>query len=118
MLGSRHVSNHPVRRFGWFRSHASVVLLLGLVLPAGAALPTDPEEKAQIAGQPVSLQVQPEAITLDGPRATQQIIVTGKYADDSVRDLTPFASLVCESPAIASIGADGFVVPKKNGTTA
>jgi hypothetical protein len=94
-----------------------MAVLLGLVLPTRAALPTDAEEKAAITGQPVSLAVQPDAITLDGPRATQQIIVTGKYADDSVRDLTPFASLVCESPAIASIGTDGFVVPKKNGTT-
>ena len=63
-------------------------LLLGLALllavgPASGAA----DEKAVIIGRPTSLVVQPESIRLSGPRAAQQIIVTGRYRDGSERDL-------------------------------
>ncbi|MCI0461964.1 MAG: hypothetical protein L0Z62_33860, partial [Gemmataceae bacterium] len=64
-------------------------LLLGLALlpwaahPARAAVPTNAAARARVIGQPVALSVQPETVTLRGPRSMVQVIVTGKYADSS-----------------------------------
>jgi hypothetical protein len=38
--------------------------------------------------QPVRIEVFPVAVKLDGPRSKAQLVVTGRYADESVRDLT------------------------------
>ncbi len=92
-------------------------LLLGLCAAASAAVPTDPQQRAALIGQPQALVVQPETVTLAGPRAYQQILVTGKYADGTERDLTPFCDIACETPDLADPGA-GFVTPKKNGAGA
>src|SRR4051794_11771858 len=86
------------------------VLLLGMALPAPAGLPDEPAQKAQVIGQPASLLIQPEVITLAGPRAHQQIVVTGRYADGSLRDLTGFCTLTCEGE-VAVIGDEGYVQP-------
>ncbi|MBI3409052.1 MAG: DUF1553 domain-containing protein [Planctomycetes bacterium] len=83
---------------------------------AYASLPTTPEAKAKVVGQPVSLHVQPDVITLTGPRAVQQIVVTGRYADGTVRDLTHFAEMKPESD-VAALDGEQFLSPKKNGTT-
>lgn len=53
-----------------------------------AELPDSPAARAQLIGPPVALQVQPEHVHLNGPRSTQQLLVTGRYADGSLRDLT------------------------------
>lgn len=71
------------------------LVFLGPVSHGAAAVPADPDKQAAIIGQPTALLVQPETITLAGPRVRQQIIVTGRYADGSVRDLTPFCTLSC-----------------------
>lgn len=87
-----------------------------LAASAGAAVPTDPAKVAPVIGQPVSLAVQPEVITLNGPRANQQVVVSGRYADGSVRDLTPFCTVTCEAPDLIDVGTGVFLTPKKNGT--
>ncbi len=93
-------------------------LLLGLsAATAAAAVPTDPQQRTALIGQPASLLIQPETITLTGPRSYQQVVVTGRYADGTVRDLTAFCDFACETPDLADPGA-GFVTPKKNGTGA
>lgn len=76
-----------------------------------------PEEKAVYIGQPVGLIIHPEAIRLSGARATQQILVTGRYADGSERDLTRVSTLKLDAADIASIGPSGFVQPLKGGQT-
>jgi hypothetical protein len=81
-----------------------------------AAPPTDPAERARLIGQPASLEVAPASVTLDGPRAAQQVVVTGRYADGTVRDLTPFAALKVEQADVAALN-DGFLRGKKNGGT-
>ena len=96
---------------------AGLALLLS-ALPAPAAAPADPATKAQVIGQPAALLVQPEAIALNSPRATQQVVVTGKYADGSVRDLTAFCDLALEAPDVATVETGGFLLPKKSGATA
>ncbi len=76
-----------------------------------------PEEKAAFIGQPVSLVVQPETIRLVGPRSVRQVLVTGRYADGSERDLTRVCTLTLESPDFASISSTGYLQPLKSGTT-
>src|SRR5262249_43686776 len=56
-------------------------------------------------------------LTLTGPRATQQVVVTGRYADGSVRDLTPFCEWTVEAADLLTLDG-GFVAPRKNGQSA
>jgi hypothetical protein len=96
---------------------AAALLALTAAAPVSAAVPADPAGRAAAAGQPASLQVRPEAVTLAGPRARQQVVVTGTYADGSVRDLTPFCELACESD-VAAVGEGGYLQPARDGRTA
>src|SRR5207302_8480485 len=84
---------------------------------AYADLPTTPEARAKVLGQPSAIAAQPDKITLSGPRAVQQIVITGRYADGNLRDLTHFADVAIEAADIAALDADRFRAPKKNGTT-
>ncbi len=94
-----------------------VLATLALAASASpAAVPTEPAKVAPLVGQPTALAVQPAAITLAGPRALQQVVVTGRYADGTTRDLTPFCELAPEAADVAAI-KDGLLMPKKNGTT-
>jgi hypothetical protein len=97
---------------------ASLLVMAAVAQPGFAAgPPTDPAAKAALVGQPTALVVQPANITLAGPRAVQQIVVTGRYGDGSARDLTHFCNLSLEANDVASL-SDGFLQPLKNGTTA
>ncbi len=102
----------------WLRPLTALALLLAAAAVAAAAVPADPAQRAQQIGQPTALLVQPETITLTGPRAVQQVVVTGKYADGSVRDLTPFCELSVEAADVAAVTPSGFLTPKKTGATA
>ena len=95
----------------------AAVVLCFAAAPAGAAVPADAAQRAALIGQPAALLIQPETVTLAGPRAYQQVVVTGRYADGSVRDLTPFCDYACETADLAD-AADGYVTPKKNGAGA
>lgn len=92
------------------------LLSLGLALMAIAATWAADDEAALI-GQPVSLRVQPETVRLMGPRAMQQVIVTGRYSDGSERDLTPFATMNAEGADVIGVLRGGLVQPRKNGQT-
>src|SRR5262249_26353521 len=74
--------------------------------------------RAAAIGKPTALFVQPAAVTLNSPRSMQQIVVTGRYSDGSVRDLTAFCEMTPEQADVASVGELGFLTPRKNGTTA
>jgi hypothetical protein len=91
-------------------------LLTAALLPcfANAAVPTDAKGRAQLVGSPIAIEVLPKAITLNGPRARQQLVVTGRYADGSVRDLTPASDFWLKSDLV-SVDASGFVQARKNG---
>jgi hypothetical protein len=95
---------------------AALVLMLTTALPIRAAAPAE-ADRATVIGQPISLVVQPASIRLSGPRAMQQIVVTGRYGDGSERDLTPFCTLNAEVAGIVTIGPGGFVQPEKDGQT-
>jgi hypothetical protein len=94
----------------------TVATLVGAAGSAAAAVPTESAKVAPLVGQPTALAVQPETIVLTGPRAQQQILVTGKYADGSLRDLTPFCEVTTAAADVAEL-RDGLVIPHKNGTT-
>jgi hypothetical protein len=86
--------------------------------PGSAASASEAADKAAVLGQPAALQVQPQAITLRGRHANQQIVVTGHYAGGVVRDLTGVIELSSEAADIAAVDETGYVTPKKNGQTA
>lgn len=93
-----------------------ILVVAVFCLPAvgfSADVPTDPAARAKLIGSPKELKVQPEKITLSGPRATAQPIVTGVYSDGTVRDLTMLADLKAED--VIAIDAERFVTAKKNG---
>jgi hypothetical protein len=101
-----------------FPSCLTAALVLGcLAAPTRADLPTAPEAKAKVLGQPTEITVQPNNITLSGPRAVQQVVITGRYADGNLRDLTHFADVNVESAEVVAVDADRFITAKKNGTT-
>jgi hypothetical protein len=85
-----------------------------LALTATAAVPTDTTEQLTVVGKPAAIEVRPATVNLDGPRAVQQLVVTGKYADGTVRDLTPFATFAADDKLMSAAG--GFVRGKRNGT--
>jgi hypothetical protein len=105
---------HPA--FGRFRL-AGLTLALTATACQGA-VPPEPTRRAAVIGQPTALLVQPETITLLGPRGLQQVVVTGRYADGSLRDLTPLCDFRCENAALAAVDGGGFLTPRANGTTA
>ncbi len=73
----------------------------------GAAKPSN-------VGSPARLEVFPSAVKLTGPRSRMQLIVTGHYADGSVRDLTRDSQFASTEAEIAAL--DGSVaVPHKDG---
>ncbi|HJT78666.1 MAG TPA: DUF1549 domain-containing protein, partial [Gemmataceae bacterium] len=104
----------PVSGFR-FRYPAGLGLLLLAAAPLAAAPTVRPAEKAKLVGQPAALRVQPESITLTGPRAMQQVVVTGQYADGSVRDLTGVCDLAVEGGDAAAVEPGGFLRPHKSG---
>jgi hypothetical protein len=94
--------------------------ILSLALPtmAPAASPADTSDPSAVLGQPIALHVQPQTVTLRGRHATQQLVVTGRYTDGLVRDLTSVCDLSSESANVAAVDETGFIKPKKNGQTA
>src|SRR5262245_35030969 len=94
-----------------------VVVLLALSAAARATAQPGPGTTPDLIGQPSAIVVQPSAVELVGPRARQQLVVTGKYADGSTRDLTQACLISSASPAVATVAPNGLVVPHKNGTT-
>ena len=99
------------------RSASRALLFVVAFVPTcvHATPPAEPEKRAPLVGQPAALLVQPETITLTGPRSRQQVVVTARYADGSVRDVTPFCDIAVEG-GIAVAGDGGYLSPKKNGT--
>jgi len=82
-----------------------------------ASPPTEPKEHAVLIGQPLKLEVTPAKLVLDGSRATAQIVLTGRYADGTVRDLTPFATWKVEKADMIEVREAAFVRGLKNGST-
>jgi hypothetical protein len=101
--------NDSLSRYGLSLRYICSTLLLALSAPIVSA---------DDLGQPIALQVQPPTVTLHGRHANQQLVVTGRYADGAVRDLTSLCAMNSEASDVVAIDATGFITPKKNGQTA
>ncbi len=102
------------------RKRLGVVLagiFCGVVSLPAAEVPADTAGKNLLIGQPLKLEVQPGTITLTGPRAMRQLVVTATYADGTVRDLAGVCDWTSESPEAARVTPDGLVLPGTNGAT-
>ena len=97
---------------------AACALLLVFAAPLAAAPPVEPADRAAVAGQPASLEAYPPAVALNGVRDARQLVVTGKYADGTVRDLTAIATAKVEPSDAVEVREGLFLRPKKNGTAA
>ncbi|HEY8506013.1 MAG TPA: DUF1549 and DUF1553 domain-containing protein, partial [Gemmataceae bacterium] len=82
--------------------------------PAAAAEPAD---RDAVIGRPAALEVQPAQVTLADARDVRQLVVTGRYADGSVRDLTPYATVEPRQPGLVEVGTNGFLSPRAEGST-
>lgn len=115
------------RRWIGFKTNGAVLMLrtvtgliVGLLISGqqlAAAVPTDAQARQAAIGKPVALDVQPQSISLSGPRASQQILVTGRYADGSLRDLTGFCQWKPVDPAMVDVDKDGLARGRQDGTT-
>src|SRR5262245_40432461 len=97
------------------RSTKLLVFLTFVAAPAPvlAGPPTDPTKRDAVIGRPVVLAVQPESVTLLGRRDGQQLMVTGRYADGSVRDLTALCEFNADASGCARVESGGWL----SGTT-
>ena len=77
-------------------------------LSAGAKAP---------AGPPSSLLVFPNAVSLDGPRDEQRLVVVGVWPDGRKWDLTRAARYASDNAATAAVDARGLVAAAGDGTT-
>ena len=89
------------------------------LLPAcvSAAPPIDDEALSNIIGEPVALDIAPKTITLCEARAGQQVLVTARYANGSVRDLTPFCEWGATDSNVVAVTEHGFVTAIADGET-
>jgi len=98
-----------------------VLLVLGGLAMLSSHLegapPTDPDDRDRLIGSPVALDVEPKTITLAEPRASHQILVTGRYADGSRRDLTCFCDWRAIDANLLAITPRGLVTGRGDGTT-
>jgi hypothetical protein len=89
---------------------------LAVFIPLLHADPPADADRTQTIGQPISLLVQPAAITLAGSRSMQQVLVTGRFGDGTERDLTRFCEWTSQPAGIIKVQAGGMVLPLRDGT--
>src|SRR5262245_10619787 len=97
------------------RAVVAALLLTAFASPSVAAPPLAADERAAVAGQPTSLEVAPVSVTLTGTHDARQLVVSGKYADGSVRDLTAVAGVKAEPAGVVEVLEGAFLRPKKDG---
>jgi hypothetical protein len=92
-------------------------MFVAIALPflTTAAVPTNPTAREAVIGKPASIVAEPTRIELVGTNASKQVIITGRYSDGSLRDLTPFAQIDVLPPELAVVEA-GLFQPRKPGT--
>jgi len=96
----------------------TTVLIVGSMATTTTCLhaetPLDPDE---VIGAPVALEIMPESIDLSEPRASQQLLVTGRYSDGSRRDLTRVCELQPAHTNLLQITPRGSVSARSDGET-
>jgi len=104
----------------WTRSRRRIFAmavfgLLATVAPFAVA-DDDAQPEPIVVGTPASIEVFPTEVKLSAPRREMHLVVTGRYADGSMQDLTSVAEIVSQDTAVATV--DGAVIrPAANGAT-
>jgi hypothetical protein len=102
---------------GMFRIVALLAASACLQGVAAAAKPTRSRPAAPAAPPVlVGLTVTPPEVTLSGPRAERQILVTGRFSDGLERDLTAHARYLTLTPQVAKTHPGGIITPVTDGT--
>ncbi len=70
-----------------------------------------------LPGQPASLQIQPGAVTLTGPQATQRLAVLRVEKSEVVADVTSRAEFFSSNPKVAVVDENGIVKAVGDGET-
>jgi hypothetical protein len=65
----------------------------------------------------VALNAEPAQVVLTHAGDRQHLLVTGKLADDTLRDCTRSVQYASANPAVAAVSAEGVVTPKAAGQT-
>ena len=98
----------------------TLTLLVSLAILASRGAATraaDPAVTGAEIGAPVAIEIQPQSIALNGPRAGQQLIVTARYADGSRRDVTRVSAWQRVDPQLMHITSRGWVTARGDGAT-
>src|SRR5579872_148760 len=85
---------------------AASLVLMAASLSAGQA--------AVNVGEPTGITLAPEKVVLSGARSRQQLIVTGQYANNELRDLTTAAEFASTAPNIVKVER-GVIYPVADG---
>ena len=103
-----------MQRSSILRSFATICT--ALLLASGTTQAAKPGQSKKPAGKgtPTGLTLLPGNFTLQGKRARQQLIVTGKFGSINIRDLTNSAKLTSSDPSVAKI-TGSIVTPVGNG---
>jgi Protein of unknown function (DUF1553)/Protein of unknown function (DUF1549) len=112
LVTRRFLLQMPAAGKTWLPALALAALTVSL---AEAALPADPALRSRVIGKPSVLAVEPSHLELKGPWDLRQIIVTGRYPDATVRDLTAFCDLAVEGSEVVTTDAGGFLWPHRTG---
>jgi Protein of unknown function (DUF1553)/Protein of unknown function (DUF1549) len=96
-----------VRPFGLL---AACGLLLACAGTAPAQTPTPLPNVAALTAEPAQ-------VTLSHADDRQRLLITGKFADDTLRDLTRSVQYASANPAVAEVSAEGVITPKTAGQT-
>lgn len=93
----------PATRFPPPESTMSRTLTRALALAAlFAALPLYAAE-AVVVGEPAAITAFPAKVDLSGKRGRLQLLVTGEYANQEVRDLTSIAQFTSSNPQVVTV---------------
>src|SRR5262245_23022942 len=71
--------------------------------PALAAPPVDPGERKAIVAGPTALEVSPVNVALNGEHDARQLVVSAKYADGTIRDLTGVVEAKVEPAGVVDV---------------
>ena len=94
----------------------SCALVAFAAAPAFAAPPVDGADRTALIGAPAAIEAFPAKATLAGARDSRQLLLTAKYADGTLRDLSAVAAARVEPAGIVEVQEGLFLRPTKNGS--
>ena len=88
-----------------------------LLASAARVVQADSPPPAIGEGNLISISAVPDQVKLVGADASQQLVVTGRFSNEGVRDLTRDVAYRSLDPRVARVSSDGFLTPTGNGST-